>query len=89
MSELKRSADWSPAKQEQRRQFSEDFKRDAMRLVIEEKYTLAAAAKAGAGTAAAVKRPRIARSSGRSARCDGIGGSGAWAWARTFWRNMS
>jgi transposase len=46
MSELKRSADRSPAKQEQRRQFSEDFKRDAVRLVVEEKYTFAAAAAA-------------------------------------------
>jgi transposase len=34
-----------------RRRFSEDFKRDAVRLVVEEKYTFAAAAKAvGAAT---------------------------------------
>ena len=30
----------------ERRWFSEDFKRDAVRLVVEEKYTFAAAAKA-------------------------------------------
>lgn len=46
MSELKSRADRSPAKQERRRSFSEDFKRDAVRLVVEEKYTFAAAAKA-------------------------------------------
>lgn len=46
MSELKSSANRSPAKQERRRSFSEDFKRDAVRLVVEEKYTFAAAAKA-------------------------------------------
>jgi transposase len=45
-SELKISADRSPAKRERRRSFSEDFKRDAVRLVVEEKYTFAAAAKA-------------------------------------------
>ena len=34
-----------------RRRFSEDFKRDAVRLVVEEKYTFAAAAQAvGAST---------------------------------------
>ena len=34
----------------QRRRFSEDFKRDAVRLVVEEKYTFAAAAQAVGAT---------------------------------------
>jgi hypothetical protein len=46
MSESKSVLGWSQATHSCRRRFSEDFKRDAVRLVIEEKYTIAAAAKA-------------------------------------------
>jgi len=46
MDELKSMADRSQAQQSRRRRFSEDFKRNAVRLVVEEKYTFAAAAKA-------------------------------------------
>ena len=46
MNELKSSVGRQPTSRSSRRQFSDDFKRDAVRLVVEEKYTFAAAAKA-------------------------------------------
>ena len=46
MNELKFLSDRSQAKESRRRRFSENFKRDAVRLAVEEKYTFAAAAKA-------------------------------------------
>ena len=47
MNELKRLGRPCRSKHlDSRRRFSEDFKRDAVRLVVEEKYTFAAAAKA-------------------------------------------
>jgi transposase len=46
MSELKRSLGRQETIPARRRRFSEDFKRDAVRLVVEEEYTIAAAAKA-------------------------------------------
>jgi transposase len=46
MNEIKSSADRSPAKRLKQPRFSEDFKRDAVRLVVDEKYTFAVAAKA-------------------------------------------
>lgn len=46
MNELKSLSDRSQAKESRRRRFSEDFKRDAVRLVVEEKYTFLAAAQA-------------------------------------------
>jgi transposase len=46
MKELKSFADRSQVNQLRRRRFSEDFKRDAVRLVVEEKYTFVAAAQA-------------------------------------------
>jgi len=39
----------------QRRKFSEDFKRNAVRLVVEEKYTFAAAAQAVGATAKSLR----------------------------------
>lgn len=47
MNEMKSLADRSRS---HRRRFSEDFKRDAVRLVVEEKYTFAAAAQAVGAT---------------------------------------
>jgi transposase len=46
MREWKNTKDRTQAEQPNRRRFSEDFKRDAVRLVVEEKYTFAAAAQA-------------------------------------------
>jgi transposase len=46
MKEMKSFTDRSQAKHPCRRRFMEDFKRDAVRLVVEEKYTFLAAAKA-------------------------------------------
>jgi len=46
MNELKSSVGRQQTSRSGRRQFSDDFKRDAVRLVVEEKYTFAAAAKA-------------------------------------------
>jgi transposase len=46
MHELKRSLGRQQILPACRRRFSEDFKRDAVRLVVEEKYTFSAAAKA-------------------------------------------
>ena len=46
MNKLMSSVGRSQVKHPCRRRFSEDFKRDAVRLVVEEKYTFAAAAKA-------------------------------------------
>jgi transposase len=46
MNELKRSLGRQQTLPACRRRFSEDFKRDAVRLVVEEKYTFSAAAKA-------------------------------------------
>lgn len=46
MNKLKDSHGPQQAAPRRRRQFSEDFKRDAVRLVVEEKYTFAAASKA-------------------------------------------
>jgi transposase len=46
MNELKRKAGRLQTRQPCRRRFMDDFKRDAVRLVVEEKYTFAAAAKA-------------------------------------------
>jgi len=46
MNELKSSLGRSQRNPPCRRRFSEDFQRDAVRLVVEEKYTFAAAAKA-------------------------------------------
>ena len=46
MHELKSSLCRQSAIHPCRRRFTEDFKRDAVRLVVEEKYTFAAAAKA-------------------------------------------
>ena len=46
MREWKNSKDRSQAEQPNRRRFSEDFKRDAVRLVVDERYTFAAAAEA-------------------------------------------
>jgi transposase len=46
MREWKKSKDRLQAEHSNRRRFSEDFKRDAVRLVVEEKYTFAAAAQA-------------------------------------------
>jgi transposase len=44
MNEMKSQSDRSQAKASRRRRFSENFKRDAIRLIAEEKYTFAAAA---------------------------------------------
>jgi transposase len=46
MNESKSDLGRSQARSSCRRRFGEDFKRDAVRLVVEEKYTFAAAAKA-------------------------------------------
>jgi transposase len=46
MNQLTSSKGRSEGKHPCRRRFSEDFKRDAVRLVVEEKYTFSAAAKA-------------------------------------------
>jgi transposase len=46
MNELNSSFGRQPSNRSRCRRFSEDFKRDAVRLVVEEKYTFAAAAKA-------------------------------------------
>ena len=46
MNELKSSVGRQQTSRSDRRRFSDDFKRDAVRLVVEEKYTFAAAAKA-------------------------------------------
>jgi transposase len=46
MKEFKRLSGQLHAKNACRRRFNEDFKRDAVRLVVEEKYTFAAAAQA-------------------------------------------
>ena len=46
MREWKKSKDLSQTEHSNQRRFSEDFKRDAVRLVVEEKYTFAAAARA-------------------------------------------
>jgi len=46
MNPLTSSVGRSQAKHPCRRRFSEDFKRDAVRLVVEEKYTFSAAAQA-------------------------------------------
>jgi transposase len=43
---MNKKSDLNGRTQQSRRSFSEDFKRDAVRLVVEEKYTFAAAAKA-------------------------------------------
>jgi transposase len=46
MREWKNSKDRSKAEHPNRRRFTEDFKRDAVRLVVDEKYTFTAAAQA-------------------------------------------
>ena len=46
MNEVKCSSDRQQTTRPSPRQFSDDFKRDAVRLVVEEKYTFAAAAEA-------------------------------------------
>jgi len=46
MDKAKGLSERSEATLSRRRSFSEEFKRDAVRLVVEEKYTVAAAAKA-------------------------------------------
>jgi transposase len=46
MKELKSSVGRSQTKHPCRRRYLDDFKRDAVRLIVEEKYTFAAAAKA-------------------------------------------
>ena len=46
MNEMKGSSDRQQTPRPSPRQFSDDFKRDAVRLVVEEKYTFAAAAQA-------------------------------------------
>jgi transposase len=46
MREWKNSKDRLQPEHPNRRRFSEDFKRDAVRLVVDEKYTFAAAAEA-------------------------------------------
>ena len=46
MNELKRKAGRPQTEPPGRRRFMDDFKRDAVRLVVEEKYTFVAAAKA-------------------------------------------
>ena len=43
---MNEAKDWSGRSPHRRQRFSEDFKRDAVRLVVEEKYTFAAAAQA-------------------------------------------
>ena len=46
MEEMKSSLGWQQAVHPCRRRFLDDFKREAVRLVVEEKYTFAAAARA-------------------------------------------